>query len=485
MSIVRHLASYAPVHATGLLVGFGGVYVFTRLLGADDYGLYALMFSVGALVQTATLTWTEAAAFRFAGQAEAENAMDRHIATVFTLWLRSLALTALILMVLTAAFWQSPRYLAVLPWVAVAIPLRSLIQLCLELHRAEQQTARYVAAYTALNLGGFILGGLIAWWLAPGAAAPFMGVVVLAVLVSAVEAIWLLARRRGAEPSGNDVQRAYFAFGAPIAAALLMNILLSAGDRFLIAWFLGEGAVGAYAAGYGLADQTVLMICAWAAMAVSPVMMRAWERDGPEAAMSEARGLLAVLFLAGVPAATGLALVAEPLAEIMVAEDLRAQAAEIIPWIAFAGLLNGFLIHYWTEAFQLARKSGERALLMVVPAVFNLVANLVLIPLYDLMGAVYATLASYALGNVLMALVGRRHVRLPLPSLSLVKVGLAAMTMALVVSVLPDPGGLLELASKGLAGVLVYGALVYVSNAGDVRALIASRHKSSETVSDA
>ena len=97
--------------------------------------------------------------------------------------------------------------------------------------------------------------------------------------------------------------------------------------------------------------------------------------------------------------------------------------------IAFAGLMNGLLIHYYTEAFQLAKKTGEQALLMLVPAGANIAANLVLIPMLGLIGAVVATVGSYALGILIIALRGRRYIALPMPFGELVKIALASLAM--------------------------------------------------------
>ncbi len=57
MKLARHLLGYAPVKLVAALCAFGGIYVFTRLLSAEEYGRYALMFSVMALMHTFSLTW--------------------------------------------------------------------------------------------------------------------------------------------------------------------------------------------------------------------------------------------------------------------------------------------------------------------------------------------------------------------------------------------------------------------------------------------
>ena len=70
MQLIKHLTGYLPVSLAHGLVGFGGVYVFTRLLGPEDFGRYALMFSVMVLIHTVTVTWAEASSYRFAATAQ-------------------------------------------------------------------------------------------------------------------------------------------------------------------------------------------------------------------------------------------------------------------------------------------------------------------------------------------------------------------------------------------------------------------------------
>ena len=93
-----------------------------------------------------------------------------------------------------------------------------------------------------------------------------------------------------------------------------------------------------------------------------------------------ARGMAQSILLIALPAAVGIAIVAGPLSEVMIGEDLREQARKIIPWIAAAGFFNGLLIHYFSEAFQLARKTAQRAILMLIPALANIGLNIVLLP---------------------------------------------------------------------------------------------------------
>lgn len=477
MTLLRHLAGYLPVHLASGLAAFGGVYVFTRLLGPEDYGRYALMLSVMALIHTLSLTPAEAAAYRFAGEADARQRTPDHFRTTLSLTFRSLLLTAGLIGALALVLGRLPEYLAILPWIALLAPINTVIQMALESHRAGQRVRRYAVIETSRLLGGFVLGALIAWQTGFGAASPFIGMVIAGVIFALSETRWLF-RQAKTGTTGPAQRRAYLQYGVPIAAALVLDILLSVSDRFLIALFMGEAAVGEYAAGYGVADKSVLLLCAWTAMAGAPLVMAAYETGGARAAAQASRGLIRTLLFLGIPAAIGLALVAVPLSEAMIGESLRAGAQNIIPWIAFAGLLNGLIIHYYSEAFQLAHRTGERAVLMSIPAGLNIALNLVLIPSFGLMGAVVATLASYAVGLTVLAVRGRRHIALPLPLPDLVRITLAALTMWPVLALVPGWGGWTELLAKAAIGSMTYLGMAFALDAGGARGFVRGRLKS-------
>ncbi|MBA3068625.1 MAG: lipopolysaccharide biosynthesis protein [Hyphomonas sp.] len=476
MSLARHLAGYLPVNLASGIASFGAVYVFTRVMGAAEYGTYALMLWAMSVIHTISITWVEAATYRFTAEAESRGDLAGHYRTAITLMLRALALALALAALLWFALRGQPAYAATLPWIAALLPLNTVVQVSLQAHKAGLRVGRYAFTETFRLLTGFALGALIAWQLKLGAASPFIGMTVAAGLMALREGRWLIGAARGGTTDAAR-QIAWTGYGLPIAAALVLDLVVSGIDRPMIAALLpdGEAAVGAYAAGYGVADKTVLLLCTWAAMAGAPLMMAAYERGGKEAAALEARGLIRTLLLIGVPAAAGIALVARPLGEAMIGEAVRAQAITIIPWIAASGLLNGLLILYFAEAFTLARRSHERAILMLVPAGVNIAANFLLIPLMGLMGAVVATVICYVTGLLLLAFAGRRHVALPLPLMDVARIGLAALAMWPVIAVMPDLGGWPELILKAGAGAITYGAAALVLDAGGARTFMRNR----------
>jgi len=467
----RHLLGYAPVKLIAALCSFGGIYVYTRLLDADEYGRYALMFSVMALIYTVSLTWVEASAYRFTAKARATGHLSDHFRTSLTLLLRALFVGMILVCVLLFVTWDKPNYRIFVPFIALLLPFNTMIKIAMEAHKANQQVKRYVLSAMAKMLLGFFVGGLLAWKSGLGAVAPFAGLLCASIVLVVVEGRWLLKQAVGGK-TDKATQWAWFAYGMPTAMALVLDMLLSSGDRFFIAYFMDEAAVGGYAAGYGVADKTVLVLCAWVAMAGSPLLMEAYEKGGRIAAQKQAQSFVKTLLLVAMPAATGLALVAGPLADAMIGVEVREQAKEIIPWIAFAGLFNGLLIHYFSESFQLAHKTRVRAALMCLPLVINVVLNIIFIPHYGVMGAVMATLVSYILAVILLGLVGQKYVKLNLPVKDTLQISIACLAMWPVIHFIPAFGSWVELIVKAVVGGTVYVVVVYGLDAAGARQFI-------------
>lgn len=463
----RGLWGYLPANAVQGLVGVLTILVFTRLLEPADFGRYALAFSVMAIVHVVVFTWVEAAMARFWAAQTGPEDLRRHFATLY----RAFGVLTLVFVPVAAlALWLWPLAPA-LKWAVgvglAAVPIRSAFRLVQERQRAAGQVGAAAGLDIAVTVGGFLVG-VAAAWLGAGGAAPIIGLAVAPLLFLPIF-LWRDARQGAGAPFDPARARAYAAYGYPIAASLILALVLSSTDRFLLAAFLDEAAVGAYHAGYSLANRTLDVIFIWLGAASGPALVMALERGGRARLLEEAGRQAGTFVLLALPAAAGLALVARPLAEVMIGEGLRETAAAIGPWIALSALLAGATTYYFHQAFTLAKRTPRLLLAMCAPALTNLLLNLLLIPPFGVMGAAWATAASFAVGLLASIGLGRGAVALPVPWSALLRCGAATAVMAAVVTLLPAPGGLPELLLKAGAGAVVYAALAWLLDAAGVR----------------
>ena len=463
----RGVFGYLPVQALQALVGFGGVYVFTRLLSPEQYGQYALALSSAALLHAGLMSWLEAAMERFhIGQVERGEAAS-HLATLYLAFAvvagLGLLLTALALLVVPA----EPSLKTAIVGAVAAATVRSALRLVQQRRKAEGHVRIYALSDMACTGGGFALGVLLAS-AGQGAVAPFLGAGGAAALLLLIVLPQEIGRSAAGRFQAQRLKR-YAAYGLPISAALLLAVVYSSTNRFMIANFIDHASVGAYHAAQGLTSRALDVVFVWLGLAGAPSLIAALERGGREQMRAAARVQFEVMALVAIPAAVGLSLVSRPLAELMIGEALRPAAVSIIPWLTVTAVLAGFKAYYFDQAFTLAGRPGFMIWSSAATAGLNLLLGLMLLPRLGLPGVVAATAFSMAAGLGVSYGWGLRIMPLPVPWSTLWRCGAAAAGMALILLQLPDAGGLPELLLKTGAGILAYGVLVILTDAAGAR----------------
>ena len=463
----RGIVGYLPVNVVQGVIGLLTIVVLTRVLSPADYGVYALAFSAMSLVSTGLFVWLEAAMARFYAPESIGGRLPGHFATIY----RTFAVMAVGFPVVAGAIlWLVPMAEPLKFAVGAglgAILFRSLLKLAQERRRAAGDVKGAALIDIVQTVGGFAIGASLAA-LGLGGGAPLIGMGAAA----GVCLIWTLPTELGRQRGGTFEParlKMYAAYGFPVAGSLILALVLATTDRFLLAAYLNETSVGVYHAGYSLANRTLDVMFIWLGMAGGPAAIAALERGGHAALKSAALEQASFMVALTLPAAAGLALVARPLADIMIGPGLREGAAHVTPWIAASAFMAGVTTYYFHTAFTLARRTKLLMLAMAAPALSNLVLNWILIPRFGLDGALWATLASYGLGAAASSILGRRALALPVPWGPLVRAGLSTLVMALVVSWVPAWGGLLELIAKAAVGAVVYGAVALALNVCDLR----------------
>src|SRR5690606_17299614 len=111
--------------------------------------------------------------------------------------------------------------------------------------------------------------------------------------------------------------------------------------------FLGSDSVGVYSAAYDLISQSLQMLMMAVNLAAYPLAIRAYESGGIPPALAQMRENGNLLFAIAIPAAAGLALLAQPISQTILGAQYREAARLIIPWISLAVFLAGAKAFYF------------------------------------------------------------------------------------------------------------------------------------------
>ncbi len=465
--------AYLPVNLANIVASFGTIMILTRLLTGAEFGVYALCVITLQFFHMGSFTWVEAAIARFLPRAERDGVAHDYLKSLYLTAIIIGAIGFVLALVTLHLLPLDPSIKVILAFALGSTCLQIIFNIGIEAHKASYRVKRYSIIYTLHTLLAFSIGILLIILTPLREAAPFIGVIIACILTLCKELPFMWAHMKDGQIDTQHVKTA-FTYGMPICVSLLLAYTLNSADMYLISGFLGTEAAGQYNAGYNLANRSVEILFVWLSMAITPIVVSALEFDGLDTSKSIMSNYAAALLWMSLPAATGIALVAEP-AGIILGESVREEAVKIMPLIAFAGVLNGMISYYAHRAFMLSEKTAMFVWAMVPPVIINIALNFIWIPRYGMMGAVYATLTAYALGFVLTLIMGRRYYPLPLPVLALVKIGIACALMAAIVSALPLPDttpDLLELLIKAGIGGGVYASVSFILNIADCRDLI-------------
>lgn len=471
--IARRLLANAPLQIVQALVGFAAIWAFTRALTPAEYGLYALLLSSSMLAHTLALTWAEAAAFRFLPSSADVRARADHFATL----LRIAAYAAIFAALALAASLFSGAAATALAAVIAAAFFRFVTRLARESERADQRIGAHVIAEGIYTVTGFAFALLLLHTTSLGVAAPFAGLLIASALLFCCDAPKLWRAAEGGQPDGARIAQ-YLSYGAPLAAALALDLGVQAATRLILTMTNGAEAAGAYAAAFGLA-RPIDLACAWLGASAAPLLLRAYETRDTAAFNAIARRSACTLALIAAPAAAGLALVAEPLADLMIGAGLAADAARALPWLALAALATGAMLHFFSESFQLGRRTGLRAALIALAACVQLAATAWLAPVHGALGAAMAAALGACVGAVLLALAGKHVVTLNLPWEALFRIGVATSLMWLAItSAPPQPNAFGELTVKVATGAAAYAIGLALMHLGLIARLMSALPKS-------
>ena len=451
-SLHRLLAGYLPINLIQAGAALGMVVIFSRLLDPAEYGRYALVATAVLWAQSLLFFWLQASVTRFHEHSRDRNELPRLLATVYSSALGLVVVLGLAGLLLARHVGDhAPLILAGL---AALLP-RALLVISLESHRAAHRVRRYSLLEGLQYLLALALGTLFVTRLDWGASGPLLGLGLANLIVLLLDTPFLIRQLIGARPAWAEL-RSLAGYGLPLTLSFTLGLVTANSDRFFIGWLMDEQAVGVYAVAYALADRPLSILFSWTGAAAVPLAFSALNEGGTAAARAVMATTARSLILIALPGALGLALVATPLAAVMVGEEFRAATTHIVPWVAVAGLLNGIMSHYTAHAFLITQHTQLLMLTTGLAALANVLLNLLLIPHWGLDGAIAATLAAYALGVVARVLLMRKRFPIPLVPVDLGKGLLACAGMAAVLLAVHWP-----LDGWGLLGAIGAGMLSY------------------------
>lgn len=467
--MLRSTLIYAPAILLTRISALLLLVIATRLIDQTEYGLLALVVTVGELSDSALTSWLRIALLRLGGKGEISRGS-------LLLAARVLVVTALLGLVLSAgaSLVVAPERwvefsIAVGVYLSVAAVSRfalTILQMqqrhgtysLLEFARAALQLVLPVAAISVFH-DSFLMVSL-----ASSAATLVAGLVALATAL------------RGVVPGPSRfTHRELLTLGIPLIAMAMIAFGLNSAERVLLKVYYDAGAVAVFAAAYALARQPIDTIANAINMGAFPEMVSRFDREGPDAAaryLSRQMGLMAQL---GFPIAALLIALSHEIAELLLPVEYHGHVGELFPLIALSILCANFSNYVFVNVYHAHKRPWLLAITLTPGAIVTIGTSLLLIPQLAAVGAATALALGTATTLAADILVSRRLTPVPIPWMVLGTSALVAVASGIAAwlgsSLTGDAWPVVKLGVGGTAGGLTFLALQSLLHPAETRAL--------------
>jgi O-antigen/teichoic acid export membrane protein len=456
---------YFPTKVIAGTIGVISVAILSKWFTPAEYGHYILALNLLTLLSMVTSIGLRGSIIRLLPQYEVSGQSTELAAT---LTVAGTALTVVVVVVTAIALWLLRGSLAAdlyqLLWLAVlGVPLMTVFAVITNVYRIRGQAVSYCALDLWRVLGGLFIG----LWLARSWGLGVAGLLVGLIAVLAVVNVWHLFRYltrpihlNGPLTFSIPIMKDIVAFNGPVLGHNLASSVLSVSDRYLMEALVSSYAVGIYSASYALADGIIRLIAMTFMLTVGPIVVTTWENHGQDLAYRFTERLFRYYMLLATPALVGLILLRREAISILTTPEYVPGSAVIV-WVGIALFFHGYTLVIGS-VFDMTKKTMIPFINFVIAGVFNMIANLILLPRFGYMAAAWTTCAAYGLLLALSVISCRRIVRLKMIGDYTWKVPLAAgvMGLAVILSKSHVHSSLLGLAALVMLGIVVYGAVV-------------------------
>lgn len=187
-----------------------------------------------------------------------------------------------------------------------------------------------------------------------------------------------------------------FSYGFPLIFSGLSTLLLSMGDRYLLKYFLTYSEVGVYSLGYKIASVINIFLIQSFQLGFLPIAFKMY--DQPNAKRYFTKVLTYYSFIL-VFVSLAFSLFSKELVLLLSQNESYNIAYTLVPIIVLAFIFKGIL-YVFSIGLHYVRKTGYNASVFAFALVFNVLLNVLLIPIWGYYGAAFTAVLS----NLLMAI---------------------------------------------------------------------------------
>lgn len=459
MSLTRQIAHNTIVQMVGKAIstflGLAAIAMMTRYLGTEQFGWYVTAISflqfAGILIDFGLIPVT--AQMLSEERFEKKELFHNLLGFRFVTGVVFLSIAPLI-----SLFFPYP------PEVKIAIAISAVSFLAISMNQVltgffQKELKMYLVSAGEVIGRIFLVGGLSILMHFNASFQPIMIIISLSIVVY-MGFLFFFTRKYIPLAFGfnRTIWKAIALKMWPITLSILFNVVYLKGDILLLSFYRSQEEVGLYGAAYRVLD-IVTQIAMLSMGILLPLLAGSWTRQNKKEFKENYDRATMMMFLLGLPLATGTFLLARPIMNLVAGQEFAAASYPLqILSLAVIGLFIGSIYGHLAVAIDRQRKA---LYVYISAAVLTLIGYLIFVPKFGMVGAAWMTVFSEVFVGVGLFFMIKRYIDLPLPYTFFAKIIFSTVVMGAVLYFLPNIHVLFSI----LIGFCVYGLSLLLTKA--------------------
>jgi len=435
MKYDKFIKDVGIIGITQILTTLGAFFllpVITKTLGSYDYGIWSQINVTISLLTPFALLGLSMSIVRFLSAEKDVNIIRESFHSVlFFVALTGMLISILVFVIsdwLASFLFQDINTSYFIKIGSFLIFFSALDQITMFYFRIFRQISKY-AFLSIFNSFGRLVLILILVKMGFGLFGVISATLIVHIFVIVV-GILLITSQIGFSVPKFTYLHSHLKYGLPLTPNSAIRWITSSSDKYILGFFMGLNAVGIYAAAYAIGN-IISFFVSPIQLILFPALSKAYDTQN----LSEVNGYLEYslkyFLLFAIPSAFGISVLAKPILKIMTTEEF-VSGSIVIPFIAFGIIFEG-VYQISINVTHMVKKTQYNIVFLSIGAIFNLILNIILIPLFGLVGAAVSTLMAYFLMCAVSVFFSQKYVQFNIDWLFISKSFLSSLVMALVI----------------------------------------------------
>lgn len=446
------------LNVLGMIQGLVFLPIITKILGAEDYGIWTqIRITISLLVPFTFFGLCESLRRFLSGEKDGKKIQEGVYSSLAIISGVTLVMALFIIIFSgpVAVFLRFDQIFVKLLSLIIIFESLGTVLLTVVLSRREIEKYFWFAVSKMFGETGLIIGAILLGYGLYGVVLSFLFVRIAIFLILSAYIIKTI----GAKIPNFSLIRDYLRFGLPTMADGISYWAVTSVDRYVIGFYLGMLFVGYYAPAYSLGMLLVFFIVP--VMSVLPVVLpKFFDENNLDEVKNYLSYSLKYFLLIMTPAAFGLSILSRQLLVIFSTEEIAVNAYLVVPFIAASMFIYG-VICFFSQILILVKKTKLIAIIWAIAAFLNLGLNIIFIPKFGIMAAAIITLMSYFCALILMRHFAFKELQFRIDWNFIIK-SITASTLMVSFIGWFNPEGLFNVILSIILGALIYVILIFL-----------------------